>query len=208
MKQRANYFSDEIGIAEFHQAFIKLLVQVRQATTNKYLRPENTYRFKHGGQWAHPAASEAFIGDTRAHSSAAEVTFERLVNHDLGLIREVIGKITEDMERQFAQTMYSTVSAAAEKAGNSVDGQSAGSPREAFAQALEKIQFSADKFGNVALPEIHLNPETAEKLRKSIDEAPPEFNQRIEEIKARKIAEAREHEEQRKSRFLHYGRIS
>jgi hypothetical protein len=204
-RKRANYLSDETGEDEYHQSFVKLLTQVQKRTISKYMRPENTHRFTHGGQWAHPAAPDALVGDIKEHSSEAVIPFEKVVNHDLTVIDEVVGKFAEDMERQFAQMMYSTVSAAAEKVGNTVDARSAGSPREAFAQMLEKVQFSADKSGKVTLPEIHLAPQAAERLGKSVAEAPPEFHQRVEEIKARKTAEAVEREAQRKSRFVRYG---
>ena len=205
MRKRANYLSDETGEDEFHKSFVKLLTQVQKKIFSKYLRPENMHRFKHGGQWAHPAAPEALVGDIKKYSSETVIPFEKVVNHDLAVIEQVVGKLAGDMERQFAQLMYSTMSAAADKAGNTVDAQSAGSPSEAFAQMLEKVQFSANKFGNVTLPEIHLAPETAEKLEKLIAEAPPEFHERIEEIKVRKTAEALEREVQRKSRFVRYG---
>ena len=204
-RESANYFSDESGEAEFHSAFVELFAKVRERTISKYLRPENTHQFNHGNEWAHPAAPGALDGEMKKHSSEVAIPLDKFISHDLTLIDDVVSKFATDMERQFAQMMYATVSVAAEKIGNTVSLQSAGSPREVFAQMLEKVQFSADKSGNVTLPEIHLSPETAEQLKKSIAEAPPEFNQRIEEIKARKFAEAVEREVQRKLRFVRYG---
>lgn len=207
MRKRTNYFSDETGEEEFHRSFAKLLMKVQKQTTSRYLSPENTHQFKHGGQWVHPAAPESLVSGIKEHSSKTTVPFEKLVNHDLAVIDQVVGKFAEDMERQFLQMMYSTVSAAAEMAGNTIDVKAIGSLSEAFAQMLEKVQFSADKFGKVSLPEIHLAPESGEKLRRSISEAPPEFHQRIEEIKERKTSEAIEREAHRKSRFVRYGGV-
>jgi hypothetical protein len=204
-RKRSNYFADEVGEEEFHRSSVKLLAQVQKQTTSRYLLPENTHRLKHGGQWIHPAAPESPVSDIKKHSSNTTVPFEKIINHDLTVIDQVVGRLAEDMERQFAQSMYSTVSAAAEMAGNTVDAKSVGSLSEAFAQLLEKVQFSADKFGKVSLPEIHLAPETAKKLKKAFDKAPPEFHQRIEEIKARKTEAALQGEIQRKSRFVCYG---
>lgn len=204
-RRRANYFSDEMGSEVFHQSFIKLLDQKQKELFSKYLRSENTLRFKHGGQWAHPAAPDVLPGDMKAHFAETEVPFDKLVNHDLSLIDQVLGQLTESLGRQFTQLMYSTVSAAAEAVGNTVSAKAAGSPREAFAQMLEKVQFSADKRGKVTPPEIHLAPETAQAVKASVAEAPPEFHQRIETIQARKTAEAVEREVQRKARFVRYG---
>lgn len=204
-RKRANYFSDEMGREEFHQSFVKLLAQIQKESFSKYLKPENTHRFKHGGQWAHPAAPDVLPGDMKSHSAQTEVSFDSIVKHDLSVIDRVFRQLAESMEKQFTQMMYSTVSAAAESVGNTVDAKAAGSPHEAIAQMLEKIQFSADKFGNVDLPTIHVGPEAFQRLQRSAADAPPEFHQRVEAIKARKIAEALEHEVQRKARFVRYG---
>lgn len=203
--RRANYFSDEMGEEEFHQSFVTLLVQIQKEAFSKYLNPENTHRFKHGGQWSHPAAPDVLPGGMKAHSAQTEVAFDKIVNHDLTVIDQVLVQLAESMERQFAQMMYSTVSAAADAVGNTVDAKAAGSPHEAFAQMLEKVQFSADKFGNVTPPTIHLGPEALQALQRSAADASPEFHQRIEAIKARKTAEALEREVQRKARFSRYG---
>lgn len=205
LRKRANYFSDEVGEDDFHLSFTKFMIKAQANAFSKYLRAENTQRFKHGGQWAHPAAPQALTTGLKEHSSENLVPFEKIANHDLTVIEQVVGGLVEDMERQFAQMMYSTVSAAAASVGNVVDTPSAGSPREAFAQMLEKLEFAADKFGRVTLPTIHLHPDAANKLQQSIAEAPPEFHQRIEEIKARKSAEALAREVERKARFVRYG---
>jgi len=205
LRRRACYFSDEVGEDDFHLSFTKLMTKVQANVVSKYLRADNTQRFKHGGQWAHPAAPQAQTTGLKEHSSETSVSFEKIANHDLTVIKEVVGGLVEDMERQFAQMMYSSVSAAAESVGNVVDTPSAGLPREAFAQMLEKIEFASDKFGTVTLPEIHSHPIAAKKLQQSIAEAPPEFHQRIEEIKARKAAEALAREVERKARFVRYG---
>jgi len=204
-EKRANYFSDEIGEEEFHHSFVTLLAQVQKKVVSRYLNPENTHRFKHGGQWAHPAAPDVLPGDMKAHSAQTEVSFDKLVNHDLTVIDKVLRQLSESIERQFTQMMYSTVSAAAESVGNTVDAKTAGSPHEAIAQMLEKVEFSSDKFGNVTPPTIHAGPETVQAMLKSAADAPPEFRQRIEANKARKTAEAVEREVQRKARFVRYG---
>jgi hypothetical protein len=203
--RRANYFSDEMGEAAFQRSFEKLLARVQKQAFSKYISPENTHRFKHGGQWAHPASPDLLPADMKAHSAETEVSFDKLVNHDLTVIDQVLDQLVESMERQFTQMMYSAVSAAADAVGNTVNAKEAGSPREAFAQALEKLQFSVNRSGDVTLPTIHLGPEALKSLQRSTAEAPTEFHQRIEAIKARKISEALECEAKRKARFVRYG---
>jgi hypothetical protein len=205
LRKRANYMSDEVGEDDFHLSFTKFMTKAQANARSKYLRAENTQRFKHGSQWGHPAAPQALTTDFKEHSYETSVSFEKIANHDLTAVEQVVGGLIADMERQFAQMMYSTVSAAAVSVGNVVDTPSVGSPREAFAQMLEKIEFTADKFGKVTLPEIHTHPDAAKKLQQSVAEAPPEFHQRIEEIKARKSAQALGREVERKARFVRYG---
>jgi hypothetical protein len=204
-KKRASYFADEFTASAFDKSVMTFLATVQKGIVSKYLSPENTHRLRHGGNWAHPGLPHAVNGDLEQHSSVAEIPFEDIVKHDLGVIERFAQKLADDMERQFAQMMYSTVSAACDQTGNTVDAKASGSTREAFAEMIEKIEFAADKFGKVNLPEIHAGPEAVASLKKALEGAPPAFHQRIEEIKARKIAEALGREAQRKARFVRYG---
>ncbi|AWM59621.1 hypothetical protein C6Y58_09060 [Stutzerimonas stutzeri] len=70
---------------------------------------------------------------------------------------------------------------------------------------LETIEFTADKDGNVRLPQIHMGPEAFEIFTAQMKEMQPDMEARIEEIKAEKIKKAQEAEESRKARFLRYG---
>jgi hypothetical protein len=181
---RASYFADEAAAPALGKSVVAFLAKIQRGIVAKHLSPENTHRLRHGGTWAHPGLPNTSDGKFETHASIAEISFEDIVKHDLSVIDRFAQKLAQDMERQFAQLMYSTVSAAADQVGNTVDAKAAGSTREAFAEMLEKIEFASDKFGNVRLPEIHAGPEAAAKLRKSLDDAPPAFQRRIEEIKA------------------------
>lgn len=100
-KKCANYFSDEMGGEDFHQSFIELLAQMQKDAVAKYLSPENTHRFKHGGQWAHPAAPHVQPGDMSAHSAETEISFDKIVTHDLAVIDQVLRQLLQSMESQF-----------------------------------------------------------------------------------------------------------
>lgn len=204
-KKRTSYFADDCVASAFDKSVVSFLATVQKGIVAKYLSPENTHRLRHGDRWGHPGLPHALDGGLEQHSSVAEIPFEDIVKHDLGVIDRFVQKLAQDMERQFAQMMFSTVTAACDQTGNTVDAKAAGSTREAFAEMIEKIQFSADKFGKVNLPEIHAGPEAAASLKKALEEAPPDFQQRIEEIKARKTAEALDREVHRKTRFVRYG---
>lgn len=204
-KIQASYFDDEGEASAFNKSLVAFLENVQKGIVSKYLPPENRHYLRHGGKWEHPGLPNAVNGGIEQHSSNVELPFEGIVSHDLGLIDYFVQKLAQDMERQFTQMMYSTVSAACDQTGNTVDTKAAGSVCEAFAEMLEKIEFSADKFGKVKLPEIHAGSEAAASLKKALEDASPEFHQRIEELKARKIAEALDREAKRKARFVRYG---
>lgn len=202
---RANYFCDETGEEEYRRSFVELLAKTQKVAFAKYMNPENTHRFKHGGHWSHPAAPNVPPTNMKTHSAETEISFDKIVNHDLTVIDQVIGQISESMESQFAKMLFTNVAAAADAVGNTVDAKAAGSIHEAIAQIFDKVQFSADKFGNVTPPSIYLGNQASQALQNSAANAPPEFHQRIEAIIARKTAEALERETQRKARFIRYG---
>lgn len=202
---RVSYFADDAAEYALGDSVTAFLAAVHKDIVSRYLSPENTHRLRHGGTWTHPGLPNAVDAGFEQHSAVVEIPFEDLVKHDLSVIDRFAQKFAQNMEQQFAQMMYSTVLAACDQSGNTVDAKAAGSTLDAFAEVLEKIQFSVDKFGKVTLPEIHAGPEAVASLKKGLAAAPPAFEQRIEDIKARKTAEALERESQRKARFVRYG---
>lgn len=203
--KRKGYFAEQSAVAAFDQAFARHVGDVLKGFMSKFMSPENTQRLRHGGDWRHPGLPEAIDGGMQQHTSEVMIKYQDVVNHDLGAIDRHVQKIAEDMSRQFQQMMYATVSAACDQTGNVVDAKAAGGPLEGFAAMLEKVQFSADKHGNVTPPQIHLAPETLEKLREAEKAASPELLQRIHDTQARKTAEAIQEEARRKARFVRYG---
>ena len=199
-----DYFADENANVAFNKAFLEHVGKLQKQTVAKYLRPENIQRFRHGGEWTHPGLPTATGGGMKEHSALVETKFEDIVNHDLGMIERVERGLLDEMERQFAQMMYATAFDACEKSGNTVDAKTKGSFAEAFLATLEKIEFAADRNENVKLPEIHVHPDMAARMVAALEAAPPELKARLEEVKARKTAEAIERERLRKSKFARY----
>jgi hypothetical protein len=70
---------------------------------------------------------------------------------------------------------------------------------------LEKIEFSANKAGEVTLPEIHLGTDTFNQFTRAMQESTQAYKAMVEDIKARKVAEALERESARKAKFVRYG---
>lgn len=206
--KRNNYFADDRAIAAFSHAFATHVGGAVKDFVSQFVSPENAHHLRHGEDWRHPGLPDAISGGVQQHTSEVVFKFQDVVNHDLGSIDRHVQKITEDMGRQFQQMMYATISAACDQTGNIVDAKAEGGPLEGFAAMLEKIQFGADKHGKVSEPQIHMGPETLEKLREAEKSASPELLLRINAVRARKTAEAIEREAQRKARFLRYGEVT
>lgn len=202
---RKNYFAERSALAAFDKALLNHVRTVIKLLISQFVSPENNQRLRHGDSWSHPGNPQAGGTEIQQHSTELYVKFDDIVAHDLGAIDRHVEKIAEGMHRQFMQMMYSTVSAACDQSGNVVDAKDAGGPLEGFAAMLEKIQFSADKYGKVTLPQVHLHPEAFKRMQAAQKTASPELLRRIEETRARKTAEALQVECLRKARFVKYG---
>lgn len=202
---KGGYFIDETGAAAFNTAFTHMLAKLQQEIISQYISPGNTHRFRHGGDWKHPGAPEAIGYGMQTHSAVVETQFQDLIDNDLDSIERNARHLTEAMQRQFAQMIYSTVGAACDQTGNIVDAKAEGSLEDAFMVMIEKIQFSADKSGKVNLPEVHVAPDTGARMIAALEATSPEYKERLEILKARKIEEALEREVERKAKFARYG---
>lgn len=203
--ERRIFFEEPGRATAFSNSFAVLLSSVQREVVARYLPPENTQRLRHSGTHSHPGVPEAYQSGIQTHSSNTTITFEELINNDLSAIARCIAGVRDDMERQFAQMMYHSISSASEQSGNVVDAQKEGSLLAAFARMLEKIEFSVDKDGNVTLPQIHVGPDKFDSFQRAINEAPLEYHHAIKEIMKGKRADALEREADRKARFVKYG---
>lgn len=202
---RPDYFLDDVAQTAFNSALRKELARVLDEKRSQYVRAENVLLLRHGENWEHPRNPDAINADPEEQSATTNLPFQALVDNNLRALDHMIVTLTSTMQRHFETTMYASLFKATERTGNVVDAKSAGSLEEAFAAMFEKIELHADKNGNVSLPEVHASPEQAKKLEAALEAAPPEFHERIEAMKARKIAEARQREAERRNRFISYG---
>jgi len=200
-----SYFIDPEGSRAFNLSFTQLLGQLKDQVVSRYIGTDNQHRFRHDGGWVHPNAPQVIGGDMQRHGAEMSVAFEAIVANDLDLIPSNLDHLVGEMDRQFAQMMYATVAQACDRTGNTVDAQASGGLPQAFLAMLERIEFMATKEGVVDMPEIHVNPETAEKMMAALEASSPEFQAKVEALKARKIAEALDREAARKAKFVGYG---
>lgn len=140
----------------------------------------------------------------KKHSAVVETKFDDLVNHNLKVIERVTNELLVEMERQFTQMLYATISEACERSGNTVDAKAAGSLEEAFLATIEKIEFSSGRDEVAKAPELHMHPDMAKRMIAALEGAGPEFVARADALYSRKCAEAVDREKSRKSRFVRY----
>lgn len=203
-RHRHNYFSDQAAVKGFNLALNKYLATVQKSVVAQYLSKENTLRLHHGDVWKHPANPEASDGGMKEHSAFSETKFQDIVDHRLELIGLWVAQLSEEMHRQFAEMMYSTVNEACDRSGNIVDAKGM-LLTDAFFSMIEKVSFSADRNGVVRFPEVHAHPDLAKKMIEAIKVAPPEYKKRLDEVTERKSKEALEREAERKAKFVRYG---
>lgn len=199
------YFEDADAAKAFMGAFARLLAKHQNEVNAKYVNPDNVHRFHHGERWSHPADPDVADSETRTHSVEYVTKFEDIVNHNLGLLDQSLRAIGESMHRQFTAMVFSTVADSCDATGNVVSAKEAGSVTAAFVAMLEKMEFHADKDGNVSLPQIHAGADAHRNLTEALNSAPPEVRSEIEALTQLKTERAIERERERKEKFLGYG---
>ena len=194
-------FEDREQAAAIDLSLMKLMGQLRDRHARTFVSEDNVQRYNHGSTWHRPAKSEGT--DVRMHTIQAtwEISFQDIVDNDLGLIGRSILPASEEMDRQFAGAMYAMVSDAATSVGNVVDAKTEGGVAQSFLAMLRKIEFGVDRDGNLSLPEIHLGPSMFDKVVSELSDQPPEFSAEVERIKAAKAVVAFAREDERKRRF-------
>ena len=185
----------------FESSMMELMARVQRQTRKMFVSEHNVLRMKHGGSWVHTARDQE--PDTTVHTISAEllVPFKDIANNDLSLINRTLDSVNKEMEKQFAQNMYGIVGAAAERVGNVVSAQATKSFHETFLEALNKVEFSVDRNGKISMPQLHVNPETAERIARETQNTPPEILAKIEKVQAEKTQAALAREAERKSKF-------
>jgi len=183
-------------------ASVTMLVGRMQARSRQmFVSEENTLRMNHGGSWIHAAQDPE--SDTTMHTISVEslIPFKDIAENDLGLIARTILPLNEEMEKQFAQSMYGVIGAAAEKVGNVVDAKAAGSFANSMLEMFRKIEIGVDREGNISMPQLHVGPAMAEKIANELQDVPPEIEAEIEQVRAEKVQSALDREAERKAKF-------
>lgn len=200
-----DYFVDPEFVGKFNESLRNLLSKLQQHAMAKYVPPENAQRLKHGATFSNPAAPQVYNGEIETHSTLFDITLESIASNDVTILEKCFSSFQESADEQFAHLIYSSLSKVCDQTGNVVDSKKSGSLQLAFLEMLEKIEFVADKNGEVKLPEVHLGTDAFNEFEKTMQESTPEFNELVEGIKTRKTIEALDREVERKAKFIRYG---
>lgn len=194
------------GAQEFMSAFTQRLAEAHREAAQKFVSEENVHHLRHGAGWTTMSASEKTDEDSfKLHSTEIATSLDDIANHNVDCLIAALHRAAEDMEMQFAQSVYGMLHETCESTGNVVSAGSQVSLAETFYATIEKIEFSADRFGNVHLPSLHAGKDVASKMLQELNSATDEFKERFEELKALKIQAALRKEVERKARFVNYG---
>ncbi len=185
----------------FEASVTALLSRMQARSRQVFINEHNILRMNHGRNWVHAAREPE--PDTTMHTISAEWTipFKDIADNDLSLIARTILPMNDEMEKQFAINMYGVVGAAAEKVGNVVSAQAAGSFSQSMLEMFKKIELWVDRDGNISMPQIHVGPGMSERIANEMQNVPPEIEAEIEQIKAKKVRAALDRELERKAKF-------
>lgn len=118
----------------------------------------------------------------------------------LDVIERTVDEISNSMADSFAKAFYQMISDTCEESGNVIVG-STGSLGEQMLEAIEQVEYSVDRDGQVSLPEFRMHPSLAKRLHSDPSLQEPALLARAEEVKKLKIAQALAGEAARKSKF-------
>lgn len=167
-----------------------------------YLETNNAIEFQHGQRWASPANNLGDkFGEIEQHIVESSLALEDVVKGDPKIIFRHINKVAQATVSSFDKMFFSKCNEVTAQTGNVVNAADYSSPLEAYAAVLEKMEMSVDENGDLNLPTFILAPDQHKALLKEMREALPEMRERIEKIKAKKLAEATQKEAERRNRF-------
>ena len=198
-QRRVPYPAGKAG-ADFTQGVTDHIQRLVEANMARFIPPENVLRYRHGEGWSIGRADTSTdVGRFKTMDVVRSVHHEDFLNNNLGKLLEIFQEYTQELSLKNEKMVVETTAAAAESAGNEISG--AESWAEAFLESLKKIKLSADRHGNVNMPQILVHPETGEEMRAELESQGPAYERRVEAVLREKAEEARREE---LARLLNY----
>lgn len=162
---------------------------------------DNVQRFSHGGSWqSHHSYAPDRVDQMQTIEHETRLRLEDIMEGQLQVIERTAEEISSSMADSYAKALYQMLSNTCEESGNVIDG-SAGSLGEQMLKAIEQVEYSVDRNGQVLLPEFRMHPNLAKHLHSDPSLRDPALLSRVEEVKTLKTAQALAEEAARKSKF-------
>lgn len=201
MQPRIPFPAGKAG-SEFTQGVADHIQRLVEANMACFIPPENVLRYRHGEAWSiRRADASTDVGQFSKVDVVRSVHHEDFVNNDLGKLLEIFQEYIREFTQKNEEMVVETTSAAAESVGNEVSASGSGAWAEAFLESLEKIKLSADRHGNVNMPQILVSPETGEEMRAELESQGPAYERRVDAVLREKAEEARSEELARLSNY-------
>lgn len=167
----------------------------------RYLPSENVLHFNHGRHWEAPANELGEkAGTMDSFGAESQLNLSDITNYRTNAIFDIIDHMTSALNAEFERLMIDTLSSATEKSGQIVSAAGR-SKAEAMYEMIEKMELSLDKDGELSMPSLIANQQVAVDIMSQLEKTTPEFEDRLNSLKARKKKEAQEREVQRLARF-------
>jgi hypothetical protein len=185
---------------ELSDAILARIRDVVHARQEKMIDARNMFSYRHGQEWSLSSHSADQPEFSRFHAARADasVWYRDIVDHKLQALTKYITHIADEFEQQFQSSMFQLLHETTEATGNVVnlDGDFA----KGFIELLTKIEIGVDRSGRPTMPIMFVGSEQFKQLQQ-LEEPPPKISQQIEELKARKEADAILREVKRISKF-------
>ena len=191
--QESNSFDQQVSLA------VRLRVE---KLISELIPAENTEYYVHGEGFVFQREDASTgVGEFEYHQNAQGISHDSIISNDLRSFLIFMGTLSQEFADQLKQLMYERAGEEAEAVGNSVNAQEIGSLADAYLEAYRKLEFGVDKEGKVSLPEFHLSPDMAQRLRSELEQQKREFFQEMEDLIQQKTFAALEKEQVRLSKF-------
>lgn len=183
------------------KSFTRMVGELCANARDQFMNPENTQRYRHGRSWVAHYAEEPQEATTMMEiSHEMAISTQQIVDGDFRLFEKHLNELASGVHASFMRGLYQTIGDGAERAGNIVSAKEKPNA-EAFLEVLEKIEFGVNKDGQVSLPQLHVSPETGQKMLADLEAQNEDFKNRVERVKAEKTEAALQREAERKARF-------
>lgn len=186
---------------EFGEALLEMAVRVQRDKISQYISKENMHSFRHGRSWLTIRENGTEESSFKEAGVELNISYEDILKNDVNQFFQFFETFVEGFTSKTIQSMFQTISESCDKVGNTVNQKEYRSQAEAFLEMLKKVEFSVNDNGQVELPKIHVGPDAAELLIKSLEAQGEEFHAEVEKIKQEKCEAALKRENERLNRY-------